>query len=69
MVHELTALPTRRDPRDKRVYEATNRLRRDATVDLLAAARAAGARRFLCQSIAFAYAPGPRPRPERPPSR
>jgi len=61
IVHELTALPTRLDPRDKRVYEATNRIRRDGTANLLAAAHAVGARRFICQSIAFAYAPGPRP--------
>ena len=61
MAHELTALPTRLDPRDKRAYEATNRIRRDRTANLLAAARAVGARRFICQSIAFAYAPGPRP--------
>ena len=61
VVHQLTALPTRLDPRDKRVYDATNRLRRDGTANLLAAARAVGARRFICQSIAFAYAPGPRP--------
>jgi nucleoside-diphosphate-sugar epimerase len=54
IVHELTALPPRLDPRDKRVYEATNLLRRDGTANLLAAAHAAGARRFICQSIAFA---------------
>src|SRR6478609_3672761 len=62
IVHELTALPKRLDARDKRVYEATDRLRRDGTANLLTAARAAGVRRFICQSIAFAYAPGPRPR-------
>ena len=31
VAHELTALPTRLDPRDKRAYEATNRIRRDRT--------------------------------------
>jgi nucleoside-diphosphate-sugar epimerase len=61
IVHELTALPTRLDPCDKRVYEATNRIRRDGTANLLAAAHAVGARRFICQSIAFACAPDPRP--------
>lgn len=61
VVHELTALPPRLDPRDKRVYEATNRLRRDGTANLIAAARAAGARRLICQSVAFSYAPGRRP--------
>jgi nucleoside-diphosphate-sugar epimerase len=61
VVHQLTALPERFDPRDKTVYDATNRLRGPATATLLEAARAAGTRRFLCQSIAFAYAPGARP--------
>jgi nucleoside-diphosphate-sugar epimerase len=61
VVHELTALPDRLDPRDKHLYDATNRVRRDGTVNLLTAARAARARRFICQSIAFAYTPGRRP--------
>ena len=61
IVHQLTALPTRLDPRDQRAYDATNRLRRHGTTNLLAAARAVGARRFICQSIAFAYAPVPVP--------
>jgi nucleoside-diphosphate-sugar epimerase len=61
VVHQLTALPDRYDPRDKTIYDATNRLRGPGTALLLDAARAAGARRFVCQSIAFAYAPGPRP--------
>jgi nucleoside-diphosphate-sugar epimerase len=61
VVHELTALPDRFDPRRSDIYDATNRVRREGTRNLLEAARAAGARRFVCQSIAFAYAPGPRP--------
>ena len=61
VVHELTALPDRFNPRDKQMYAPTNRLRRDGTRNLIAAARAAGARRVVCQSIAFAYAPGERP--------
>ncbi|MEA2364401.1 MAG: hypothetical protein QOD71_3546 [Thermoleophilaceae bacterium] len=61
VVHELTALPERFDPRRSDVYEATNRLRGEGTRNLLDAARGAGARRFVCQSIAFAYAPGARP--------
>jgi 2-alkyl-3-oxoalkanoate reductase len=59
VVHELTALPDRFDPRDKEIYAETNRLRSEGTRILIEAAQAAGARRFLCQSIAFAYAPGP----------
>ena len=61
VVHELTALPDRFDPRDPEIYAPTNRLRKDGTRNLIAAARAAGARRLVCQSIAFAYAPGPVP--------
>jgi nucleoside-diphosphate-sugar epimerase len=59
VVHQLTALPHRFDPRDKEIYAPTNRLRTEGTRTLLDAARAAGARRIVCQSIAFAYAPGP----------
>ena len=55
IVHELTALPERLDFRRKDVYAPTNRLRTEGTRNLLGAARAAGARRFICQSIAFAY--------------
>jgi 2-alkyl-3-oxoalkanoate reductase len=61
VVHELTALPTRFNPRDPRLYDATNRVRGEGTDHLVAAARAAGARRIVCQSIAFAYAPGRQP--------
>jgi 2-alkyl-3-oxoalkanoate reductase len=61
IVHELTALPDRYDPRKSGLYDATNRIRTEGTRNLLDAARATGARRFVCQSIAFAYAPGPQP--------
>jgi nucleoside-diphosphate-sugar epimerase len=61
VVHELTALPDRFDPRRRDIYDATNRVRREGTRNLLDAARVAGARRFVCQSIAFAYAPGAAP--------
>jgi len=57
VVHELTALPERLDPRKKGVYEATARIRREGTANLVAAAQAAGARRLVAQSIAFVYAP------------
>jgi 2-alkyl-3-oxoalkanoate reductase len=55
IVHELTALPDRIDFRKEDTYAATNRLRTEGTRNLIAGARAAGARRFVCQSIAFAY--------------
>jgi 2-alkyl-3-oxoalkanoate reductase len=55
VVHELTALPDRIDYRKEDTYAATNRVRTEGTRNLIAAARAAGARRLVCQSIAFAY--------------
>ena len=55
IVHELTALPDRIDFRKEDTYAATNRVRTEGTRNLIAAAQAAGARRFVCQSIAFAY--------------
>jgi 2-alkyl-3-oxoalkanoate reductase len=58
IVHELTALPDRFNPRDKHIYDASNRIRTEGTRNLIAAAHEAGVRRFVCQSIAFAYAPG-----------
>jgi nucleoside-diphosphate-sugar epimerase len=61
VVHELTALPDRLNFRRKGLYDATNRLRGEGTANLLAAARAAGTRRFVCQSVAFSYAPGEEP--------
>jgi nucleoside-diphosphate-sugar epimerase len=61
VVHQLTALPHRFDPRDREIYTATNRVRTEGTRNLIDAASAAGARRLVCQSIAFAYAPGAQP--------
>jgi nucleoside-diphosphate-sugar epimerase len=55
VIHELTALPDRIDFRKEETYAATNRLRIEGTRNLLEAARAAGAQRVVCQSIAFAY--------------
>ena len=55
IVHELTSLPDRIDFRKEDTYAATNRVRTEGTRNLIDAARAAGARRFVCQSIAFAY--------------
>ncbi len=57
VVNQLTSLPQRYDPRKASFYEATNHVRREGGRNLLDAARAAGARRFLTQSIAFLYAP------------
>jgi nucleoside-diphosphate-sugar epimerase len=56
VVNELTRLPREYKPRTFD-YEATNRVRREGGRNLLEAARSAGARRFVTQSIAFLYAP------------
>jgi nucleoside-diphosphate-sugar epimerase len=58
VVHQLTALPAELDPRRKGIYDANNRIRREGTRNLVAAATAAGARRFVAQSVCFLYAPG-----------
>jgi 2-alkyl-3-oxoalkanoate reductase len=57
VIHQLTALPERIEPRKRDLYAKTNELRTVGTRNLLAASRAAGARRIICQSIAFAYTP------------
>src|SRR5258705_9512464 len=58
VVHELTAIPPAFNPRRMaEEFEPTNRLRTDGTRHLVDAATAAGARRIVAQSIAFAYAP------------
>lgn len=52
VLHELTDLPD--DPRlIPQLAGATSRIRREGTRNLLAAARAASARRFLAQSVAW----------------
>jgi 2-alkyl-3-oxoalkanoate reductase len=56
VVNQLTSLPERYDPR-KIDYEPTNRVRLEGGRNLIAAARAAGVRRLVIQSIAFIYAP------------
>lgn len=52
VMHQLTDLPD--DPADLPTGRAANsRMRREGTANLLAAARAAGAKRFLAQSVAW----------------
>ena len=54
----LTAIPQQVDPRRlSRDFALTNRLRRDGTANLIAAATEAGATRYVGESIAFAYRP------------
>jgi 2-alkyl-3-oxoalkanoate reductase len=58
IVNQLTAIPDPIDPRKmQQQFEPTNRLRRDGTANLMAAASEHGVRRVVAQSIAFAYAP------------
>jgi nucleoside-diphosphate-sugar epimerase len=58
VVHELTDLPPALDPRKAGEQLAGNdRVREEGTRNLVDAAVAAGARRMVAQSIAFAYAP------------
>jgi nucleoside-diphosphate-sugar epimerase len=62
VIHQLTDLPSVRDPATYAAALAANaRLRIMATPALVVAARAAGARRFVTQSVCFAYAPGTAP--------
>ena len=65
VIHQLTDLPPDLDP--KRMAEAAHRnarVRTEGTHNLVAAALAAGARRLIAQSIAWAYAPGAVPHTE-----
>jgi nucleoside-diphosphate-sugar epimerase len=58
VIHQLTDIPRSIDPkRFAEQFERGNRLRREGTRNLVDAARAAGARRVVAQSVAFAYAP------------
>jgi nucleoside-diphosphate-sugar epimerase len=56
VIHQLTAL--KKAPMRHRDMAATNRLRIEGTANLLAAARALGARRFVTQSNLFGYGYG-----------
>jgi nucleoside-diphosphate-sugar epimerase len=60
VIHQLTSIPARIDPRKiERDFAQNDRLREQGTRILVDAAQAAGATRIVAQSIAFAYAPGP----------
>lgn len=62
VIHQLTDLPPGLDPKLMDAARVRNaRLRVEGTRNLIAAAVAAGATRFIAQSIAFVYAPGPVP--------
>jgi 2-alkyl-3-oxoalkanoate reductase len=58
VVHQLTALPDRLEPRRyAELLEPTNRLRRETIGTFAQAARDAGARRLIAQSVAFMLRP------------
>ncbi len=60
VVNQLTALPKRIDPRRiERDFERNDRLRSEGSRILAGAARGAGVRRLIAQSIAFMYESGP----------
>jgi len=62
VVHQLTDLPKVKDPERLEAARPNNaRLREIGTDNLVAGAIAASAKRLVAQSIAFAYADGPRP--------
>jgi nucleoside-diphosphate-sugar epimerase len=56
VVNQLTSLPEDFNPR-KIDYGPTNRVRKEGGENLMKAALASGARRYVTQSIAFLYAP------------
>ena len=68
VVNQLTNLARSANPLAvKRGLDTTGRLRREVAGTLVAAARSAGARRVVAQSISFAYRPGPGVRTEADP--
>jgi nucleoside-diphosphate-sugar epimerase len=56
VIHALTALPAKFSPKGEHL-EPTNRIRVEGTRNLIAAARAAGARRLIAESVSFFYRP------------
>ena len=69
IIHQLTDLP-RGVPDEKELaaaYPRNARIRIEGTRNLVVAAKAAGARRFIVQSVAFAYAAGREPHVETDP--
>ncbi|MDX8511907.1 NAD-dependent epimerase/dehydratase family protein [Mesorhizobium captivum] len=68
VIHQLTDLPPGLDPAKMGEAIVRNaRVRDEGTRNLIEAAKAAGARRLIAQSIAWAYAPGPEPNAETDP--
>ena len=60
VINELTSLPRHYTPAEmKAAAERDSRVRREGNVNLLAAMRESGVRRYVLQSSGFWYAPGP----------
>jgi nucleoside-diphosphate-sugar epimerase len=68
VIHQLTDLPHVFDEAELAAsYPRNARIRSEGTRNLIAAAKAAAARRFIVQSIAFGYAAGAEPHTEADP--
>lgn len=69
VIHQLTDLPQvlGDEAQLAAAYPRNARIRIEGTRNLVAAAQAAAAQRFIVQSVAFAYAPGPEPHTETDP--
>ncbi len=68
VIHQLTDLPRVLDEAQLAAsYPRNARIRTEGTRNLIAAPQAAAARRFIVQSIAFGYGPGPEPHSEADP--
>ncbi|HEX4238961.1 MAG TPA: NAD(P)-dependent oxidoreductase [Xanthobacteraceae bacterium] len=69
VIHQLTDLPrvVEDEAQLAASYPRNAHIRTEGTRNLIAAAQAASARRFIVQSVAFAYAPGAEPHPETDP--
>ena len=68
VIHQLTDLPKNLEPSLMGQAISRNaRIRSEGTRNLVVAAKAAGARRLVAQSIGWAYAPGPEPHAESDP--
>ena len=63
VMHQLTDLPRvlNDEAQLAAAYPRNARIRTEGTHNLVAAAKAAGAKRFIVQSVAFAYLPGKEP--------
>jgi len=65
VIHQLTDLPQVFDPAHlAEMLQQNSRIRIEGTPNLIDAAQEAKVRRFIAQSIAFAYADGPEPHSE-----